>query len=191
MVSYDLLVNKAKKGFIMNEEHIMREFLVYYDDVHCVLQREKNTGLLLEKIGKEFWKPEENRRFSEKRGVYVFGIRASKGFTPYYVGKTKINFQFELFSHRNINIFNRVIAENNGTPIVFLIYPKKISVYTKRDIEKIEQFLIEVAYAKNIYIKNKQGLPSWCINGVWRCGPGKATKEASKFKIMMGLNKYL
>ena len=70
-----------------------------------------------------FWKEVETRDvgLAMASGCYVFGIRAAKGATPWYVGQAKVSFRQECFTRHKLNHYNSVIAHRTGTPILFLV----------------------------------------------------------------------
>jgi len=143
------------------------------------------------KIGdpEEFW--EKNEHLKEKKGIYVFGMRAGKGIVPYYVGKTATGFQHEAFHFHKLDKYNDALLEyKRGKPVMFFIVrPVKRGTVKKKEISKIEDFLIQVGIAKNSGLLNVRGTkqPKWTIAGVIRSNRGQSTKAARQFKAMMNL----
>lgn len=128
------------------------------------------------------------------RGNYVFGLRAGKGFTPYYVGKAlKSGLLIEAMNSRNRLQYNKCISNYKGTPVMFFLLPPiRKGKDNLRVLSEAEKFLIEIAYLKTgDYLINKQHakIPKWGINGVIRSEKGRSTLASRKFKSMMGFNK--
>jgi hypothetical protein len=68
----------------------------------------------------KFW--DQHPEFSEKRGVYIFAVRAGKGIRPVYVGKATKKFKQECFaSQKNSKHYGPALANiGRGTPVMFL-----------------------------------------------------------------------
>jgi len=134
---------------------------------------------------KEFWGNCPD--LAKQQGCYVFGIKVSKGITPYYIGKATKSFGQEIFTDHKINRYNNVLANTiKGTPTMFLIsYPRKGA---KRYIKELEDFLIQIAVVKNSKIENSKGTiqPKWGIKNILRSN-GKPNNHATAFKKMMGI----
>ena len=59
---------------------------------------------------------------ADRTGCYVFGIRASRGYRPVYVGKATRTFRQECFTDHKVCHDHRALAETDrGTPIMFLV----------------------------------------------------------------------
>ena len=56
-------------------------------------------------------------------GCYVFGVRASRGTVPWYVGKTCMQgFSQECLEPHKLNHYNEVLyAKERGTPVLYLV----------------------------------------------------------------------
>lgn len=150
----------------------------------------KNTRLL-DMDQSAFWNhgPAHLRK---KIGCYVFGIRASKGIRPVYVGKTWRAFEKEAFGPYQINQYNAELAEiAKGAPVMFFVeYPAGKGATNKKMIRDIEQFLIQVAVAKNPNLRNVQnsGPKKWGITGILRTGKGTSSKSSQKFKKALSIH---
>ena len=69
---------------------------------------------------REFWTA--NAEMAKKRGCYVFGIRAGKGYTPGYVGKATKNFRQETYAPHKLARYQQFLADyRKGTPVMFLV----------------------------------------------------------------------
>ena len=130
---------------------------------------------------KDFWKLRVAKAISAKKGCYIFALRASRGFTPWYVGKATKSFKREALGAYQLNHYNDVLFDGRkGNPVMFVVAPPA---------NTIETFLIQAAYAENPKIRNRQQtkIPEWTIKGVVRPKSGKPTKLEQSFKKMMGI----
>ncbi len=127
--------------------------------------------------------------YSKLVGCYVFVTHTSRGFRPWYVGRTKKSFGQECFQSHKIAKFNKAInSVRKGTPMMFFVSPNK-GTAPDTIIAEIETYLIQRAYQKNKQLLNTQKIkgPFWCINGVKNSPQGKPSKTARAFKTMMGI----
>jgi hypothetical protein len=116
---------------------------------------------------RDFWNEPESRRrgVSTAHGVYVFAMRASKGYTPWYVGKAtgRRGFAQEVFAPGKLHHYNRVLRNyRRGTPVVFLVVPvtpatNRIRRAPAREVEWVERHLITVAVEANPKLRNSHG----------------------------------
>jgi hypothetical protein len=127
----------------------------------------------------------------KKQGCYVFALKAAKGFTPWYVGKSTKSMKQEALGTHQINLYNQALFKGiKGTPVFFFIVPdgnkKKVP---SGIISKIEKFLVQNAYYsnKNLRNTNLKNPDKWTIKGVVRGGKGKTASEEKAFSKMMGL----
>jgi hypothetical protein len=129
-----------------------------------------------------------------KKGVYVFAIRAGKGYTPIYVGKTDAQtFESETFTKRNrADHYNPALLDyRKGQPVLFLIiHPEGKGAINKTCIDGIETFVIDIASIKNGDLSNvrKRKQHRWRIKGVVRAhkGEGKSA-PAQELRRAIGL----
>jgi hypothetical protein len=130
-------------------------------------------------------------RYAEKQGCYIFALRAGKGYTPWYVGKTKKqNFQKECFATYQLGKYNQALFGRNGSPVMFFVAPGgNKNVLPKEVISEMERFLIQQGHYENPKILNKANArhPEWGIKGVLRSGQGQPNSDAKAFRRMMGL----
>lgn len=141
-----------------------------------------------------FWKLDDIRKsLQSKRGIYVFGIRAGKGFTPIYVGRaTGTVFGTECFNKSNLRKYRSALRRYvKCTPVLLLVaHPKKKGRCNKKAIDEIETFLIQLCAEKNPRLQNlrKRRSPHWSIAGVIRCSrKGPRKKAEAVLKKMAGL----
>lgn len=136
-----------------------------------------------------FWN--ENRDLAARRGCYVFGIRAGKGWTPGYVGRATRSFKQEVFSHHKLTRYQQFLVDyQKGTPILFfVISPMKKGAPNSVHIGELEEFLIQTGLAANPDLLNIKGTKAeeWGVSGVLRGGKGKPSKAARDFKKIMKL----
>jgi predicted Co/Zn/Cd cation transporter (cation efflux family) len=119
----------------------------------------------------------------------VFGIRASKGYKPAYVGKATKTFKQEVFSHHKLTRYQQYLADvGKGTPVIFfVIAPKRRGAPNSRHIGQLEDFLIQAGVAANPAFLNVRGtkVEEWGIAGVLRSGKGKRSESASELIKLM------
>ena len=143
----------------------------------------------------QFWTQDGMANYADKKGCYVFAIRAAKGYRPIYVGMTKATFQDECFtSHKIAQHYTPALADTGkGTPVMFLlVIDTKKGPANKKIIKNLETFLIQTGVAKNPELSNIQNRPEadWGIKGVLRGGKGNHNKDAeTEFKKAMGFKK--
>ena len=147
----------------------------------------------IEKDQDKFWAMQSGPGQLRRRiGCYVFAIRASKGVRPVYVGKTWKAFEDEIFGSHQLYYYNAELADiSKGTPVMFFVaYPQGKGITNRKMIRDVEEFLIQVAVAKNPDLRNVHniGEKKWGIRGVIRRGKGKATESSTKFKNALGLH---
>jgi hypothetical protein len=140
----------------------------------------------------EFWSEPRTEDLAERRGCYVFAIRAGKGFRPIYVGKATKSYRQECFSHHKIACHYGPALSNStrGTPVLFLIVIKQAKgKLNKNAIARVESFLIQNAMKKNPELSNIKGKKEehWSIEGVIRSGKGNVSTAAKTFKRAVGL----
>ena len=132
-----------------------------------------------------------HRSLSKRRGCYVFGIRASRGYTPIYVGKATKSFGQECFTGHKLKHYNRALADYaRGTPVLFFVAePMTKGRANVKAIGEIERYLITLGEAANPQLSNIQGRmrKKWGIRGVVRSGKGKPGKNVSEFRRLMNL----
>lgn len=72
----------------------------------------------------EFWSRvrEEDEGLPMACGCYLFAVQAGKGIRPWYIGLAeKQTFEGECFALHKREIYNDVLADRKGTPLLFLI----------------------------------------------------------------------
>jgi hypothetical protein len=100
-------------------------------------------------------------------GCYVFAMRAGRGYTPWYVGQaSKMRLLEESMNANNRENYNRILLEQNGTPVIFYI-PKltngnRFAKPTRnvngqlKSVNFLEEWLIATALQKNPKLINHQ-----------------------------------
>lgn len=138
----------------------------------------------------KFWDSTDGVK--DSKGCYVFGMKVGKGVTPYYVGQTtKRTFSTECFTIDKCRKYDKVLSKYmKGKPVMyFVVLNGKGGNGAIATIKEVEQYLIDVALAKNPDISNIKGTksPAWSIKGIVRTGKGEATNQSREFKKMMGI----
>jgi hypothetical protein len=127
----------------------------------------------------------------KRRGVYIFAIRASKGFTPFYVGKTKKSFGKEIFqSHKRVIYCKALNSVEKGSPVFFFISePAARGSAGVKAIDEVETHFIKLAKGANAKLLNKQKMkaPTWGVRGIERGGKGQPSESAKALKRCMNL----
>lgn len=137
-----------------------------------------------------FWEQDGAADVAERKGVYVFGIRAGKGITPQYVGKATKAFRSECFTSHKLHKYVSAISSHAGTPVLFFVVrPLAKGQIKKRQVKEMENYLIVAGWEKNPDIRNIQGVgkPDWCIHGVLRSPKGHPGLAAIQFRSMMAM----
>lgn len=134
----------------------------------------------------EFWRKTEN---GNRRGVYVFGIRAAKGWKPLYVGQTKKQtFRKRIGQHTKVDgDFDEMLSGiKKATPVLFLVARVGKGRNSNSVIDDLEVDFINYAFARNKYLHNDRGIkkPTYQIQGFQ--GPGKPAKRVADLKLMIG-----
>ena len=138
----------------------------------------------------EFWK--KHGEYAERRGCYVFAMRAGKGLTPGYIGMATKTFQGEVFAPHKLSRYQQFLVDYaKGTPVMFfLVAPTKKGALNVGHVKHLEKFLIELGVTANPELLNVKGTkqPEWGITGVVRRGSGKPSASARLFKKLMGIS---
>ena len=88
------------------------------------------------------------------RGCYIFGVKAGRGITPWYVGQSKTGFKNECFATTKINHYHDVInVTSRGTPVLILLarYTQGNNIartVAQDEANFIEQYMIGLALGK-------------------------------------------
>jgi hypothetical protein len=140
---------------------------------------------------KAFIKELDDHGVAEKHGCYIFALRSSKGYIPWYVGQAARPLAKECMGSHQINKYQTVFANGHkGTPVMFFVCPegtkKKVS---RRIIDEVEDQLIMDAAKRNPDLLNIQGVkpPDWTIRGILHGDGKKLSAEEKDFKSMMGI----
>lgn len=149
---------------------------------------------------REFWAEidEDEPDLSQAQGCYLFGIRASRGIRPWYVGQTRRTFKDECFAPGKCIIYQGVYGEvARGTPILLLIArltPRGDAFYTGRGRPKefafLEKMLIGLALRQNSNLSNKKDtrfLREIIVPGVVNNSPGPVPDAAQALQLALGL----
>jgi hypothetical protein len=144
---------------------------------------------ITDKNVREFWV--DKISLASSRGCYVFGIRASRGFTPGYIGKATRTFKQEVFQHHKLTRYQQFLVDyRKGPPVLFfLLAPNQKGARNMAHVAELESFLIQTGLAANPHLLNVRGTKAeeWGISGLLRSGRGKPSKPATAFRRMMKL----
>jgi hypothetical protein len=137
-----------------------------------------------------FWRTSDN--VADKRGCYIFSMKAAKGELPFYVGKAaKQSFKQECFTpHKRADHYDIILNSRKGTPyICFVVQQKTRGKWSLTAIDEVEEYLIAHAATRNKALSNQRRLPtqSWAIRGVASSGQGKPSTEARAFRTLLGI----
>lgn len=140
-----------------------------------------------------WWKALDYNDLGSARGVFVFSLRAGKGYTPYYVGKTsRQTFSDECFTPHKREKYNHALALQAGTPMMFLVvHPTRRGPVNHSAIDGLELELIQHAYARNpdelMNERRIEDLPIYSISGVLRTSRGQPSRDAQELKRILGI----
>lgn len=130
---------------------------------------------------------------ADRRGCYVFAMRAGGGITPTYVGKATKTFKKECFTSHKLGKCNETLVDyERGTLVAFFVLaPRRQGRPAERQIGLVEEFLINAAVAANPDLLNVKGTKKadWAIGGVIRAGRGRPSGAASSFRSAMRLRR--
>lgn len=157
----------------------------------------ENNGVidLYKSTRRAFWKTvqEEEASLPSACGCYLFAIRAATGIRPWYVGKAaRQSFEKECLNRNKLGIYNYVIANRKGKPLLFLVVKKtpkgkfaKPGRTQQKDIDFLETALIGAALERNpklMNIQNTKYLREMCVPGLINSPPGKPKRSVKEFK---------
>jgi len=171
----------------------MAQDLIIHEPIDVPYRKPKkgSTKFITNQNVRAFWQKPEAAAMAAKQGCYVFALRASKGFTPWYAGMATKSFRQETLHSTKLAHYNEVLFDGRkGKPVIVFIAPSdKRNKVPAKICDVIETFLIQSAYKQNPKIKNRQKtkMPNWTIAGVVRPNRGPVSKTANDFKKMMGL----
>ncbi len=147
----------------------------------------------------EFWDRarEEDGSLPSACGCYLFAVRAAKGIRPWYVGLAeRQSFEGECFSSHKLTIYNDVLADRKGTPLLFLVAKRTTGNKFSRPSKKrhrssrfLESMLIGIVLDKNSRLMNIQKtkfLKEMSVPQVINSPQRRPTGPESKFKKTIG-----
>lgn len=148
-----------------------------------------------------FWRDVDAARpsLSNACGCYVFALQNGKNIKTWYVGKAeRQSFRQECFSAAKRLIFNDILTEHNGTPLLFFLprmTPKnKLCKTTKKkysDIEFLETMLIGMALEENpllVNSKKTKHLREMRVPGVIKSPQAAPTLPVRQLRNALGLS---
>ena len=146
----------------------------------------------------EFWETANalSAGLSTASGCYIFGIRASKGIKPWYVGQATRGFKQECFTPDKLVKYNDVLcAIGKGTPVLFLLArrtPRGRFAKTLQNDEAnwVERLLIHYCLHANDQLVNQHGTrfpKEVVIPGLINSHVGKPPKEVQQLRLMLSI----
>jgi len=172
----------------------MREliYLQVFGPFDIAFDAEGHSKFIRAEHGTAFWSQPTNKPLAPKQGVYVFAIRAGRGFTPWYVGRATKGFGQEVFTPHKREHFNDALRKvRKGNPVLFLVArPGSRNKVPFAEIVDMETQLTQDALLENPDLRNIQNtknLPRWAIAGLIRTDPGRPTTPTMQFGKMLGL----
>ena len=158
----------------------------------------RNRGLVDRTAINVFWEnvDRDEAYLSTAIGIYIFSIRAGKGITPWYVGKTESSFQRECFQHHKITIYNECLNDRSGTPLLTLV--AKMSNNDdffvsrggrQRDIQYLEKMIISKCLGRNQKLSNKRNtsiLADLVVYGFNYTPQGAPSSRVQSFRKIIG-----
>jgi hypothetical protein len=173
--------------------------MMYFDVIGGFhIERKPNRHGLFDK---EFWRRVRSRDedVPDACGCYIFALKNGSNIVAWYVGKTeKLTFEKECFQATKVNYYNEVLADHNGSALLFLL-PRmtasgnKYSKPTKsgyRDIDFLEKLLIGIALERNpllMNIKNTKLLKEMVVPGVMNSPQARPTLAVRDLRSALGL----
>ena len=123
-----------------------------------------------------------HKQFNEKKGCYVYAIKASKGSFPIYVGMSCSNILAEAFTCDKIKKVNKYLEDCSHAKILLYFVVMEEGSGNK-NIEECESYLIDLAKNANPDLINQRKIKKWSIDGIrGESNLGKPTKSVCKFK---------
>ena len=133
----------------------------------------------------------EKHGVAEKHGCYVFALRSSKGYTPWYVGKAARPLSQECMGSHQLAKYQHVFAlGKKGSPVMFFVCPEGTKKKVAKDVvDEVEDELIMFAAKRNEELLNiqKRADIGWSIQGILHGAGKKLSAEEKDFKSMMGI----
>jgi hypothetical protein len=148
---------------------------------------------------RSFWKSVEEScpSLPSAVGCYIFAIKAAKGFTPWYVGKTeKLSFGSETWQSGKLLLYGEVIRKyDKGKPVLFLLakltgkgkFTKPIKRRNSGSISALEEMLIGTCLQRNKELVNKKLVRyrAMHVPGYLNDQQGKRTKRAKDLASLL------
>jgi ribosomal protein L30/L7E len=104
----------------------------------------------------KFWH-EVGHDFKPNPGVYVFAIKASRGWKPLYVGLTHQTFEKRIKKHMQAGSFDRFLKGiSKGQPYLFLIGRTGKGRQNRKAINTLELDYINHCFVKNKNLHNRR-----------------------------------
>ena len=144
-----------------------------------------------------FWKNVDHKvpGIKNAKGAYIFALRRSKGYMPFYVGKTNKSFGQEVLQSHKWRHYMNCINDEFGTPIILFIAARttKTGKFSTNDndtlFQWLETYLINLALTRNNNLLNTSKtrfIKEISIPDLLNSPKGASTKESRILKQMLG-----
>lgn len=139
----------------------------------------------------DFWKKATNLK--DKRGIYIYSIRVTKGSLPWYIGQASKSFYQKIFTDDKLEKYNSALSEYkvNFKPFFQFLTPEiKKGKINYKALNEIEKELTILGFKRNSSIKNIQNTSLsklYVIHGVTKVKIGSPSNEVKSFKKIFGL----
>ena len=148
--------------------------------------RHNNSWIIDEDKITTFKANAKHKIFSEKKGCYIFAVKAGKGSVPIYVGRSNKNLLFEAFSCDKIRKVNKYLEDCSRAKI--LIYFIVIEGSGNKNIDDCESYLIDLAKNANPDLVNQRKVKRWSIEGIrGESNLGKPTNSVRQLKKCLNI----
>ena len=163
----------------------------------CDIPRD-TSGHVDDKRLAQFWQKAEAMfvdGLAGASGCYIFGVRAGRGATPWYIGQAKHSFKQECFTDRNLRRYDKILRQGRGTPILFLLARRTpVGRFQRRlgeaEANRLENLLIDHCLQANSNLLNKRGtafLKEVRIPGLLNSPPGPYSQEAKSLRRLLSI----
>ena len=108
---------------------------------------------------KQFWKNTDLKELKDAKGAYIFAMRRSKGYIPFYIGKTNNSFGYETVQAHKLMHYGNCLNNEYGSPIMmFVALRTETGKFSKRSNDRLfqwlETYLINLALKRNNKLLN-------------------------------------
>ena len=129
-------------------------------------------------------------KLSNKQGCYVFALRYTQGYVPYYIGNAA-KMSAECMDKEQLKHYNDALSKegSTGTPAMFILAQSGSKKALAKEIrDELATALLQAALISNPKVRNltKGQRPKWSVAGAIRGGRGRPAESTAIFNDMMG-----